>query len=218
MSEEEANPLPDHSVKAIWLRYRVAIILLAVSVFFIAVSLTLLVKSIQTTTPITFSRSVDEASVAGFTVGTDVLIAVDVEGAVARPGVYKLPRESRMEEAIKLAGGLTDQADTDTIAKTINLASKLIDGAKIYIPKVGDTQSDIVRRESSSSNPSDPSYPSFINVNTGSQSELESLPGIGPVTAGKIISGRPYQTLTELVTKKAMSQSLFDKLKDSLAL
>ena len=56
----------------------------------------------------------------------------------------------------------------------------------------------------------------LININTATQTELEALPGVGPVTAGKIIDGRPYQTLEELKTKKAVGNALFEKIKDKL--
>ncbi|MBI2404837.1 helix-hairpin-helix domain-containing protein [Candidatus Gottesmanbacteria bacterium] len=57
-----------------------------------------------------------------------------------------------------------------------------------------------------------------VNINTASQNELESLPGVGPVTAKKIIDNRPYQTLEELVSKKAVGNALFEKIKGSLSL
>ncbi len=100
---------------------------------------------------------------------------------------------------------------TEAIARSINRAAKLADGAKIYIPAIGQDHVPDEARLSAG-------IAAFININTASQSELESLTGIGLVTAGKIISGRPFLRLEELVEKKAMSQSLFDKLKDQLTL
>ena len=58
----------------------------------------------------------------------------------------------------------------------------------------------------------------LININSASQTELEALPGVGPVTAGKIIDGRPYQTLEELKSKKAVGNALFEKIKDKLTI
>src|SRR3989338_8846668 len=92
-----------------WKTYRVPIILGLVSIFFIIVSLTILIKSVQTSTPITFSS--DEASVAGAMRGSEIV--VDVSGAVATPGVYSMPMGSRVEEAIAAAGGLSAQVDND---------------------------------------------------------------------------------------------------------
>ena len=192
----------------VWKTYRAPIILGVVSTFFIIVSLTILIKSVQTSTPITFSS--DEASVAGVMRGGEVV--VDIAGAVARPGVYNLPAGSRAEEAIATAGGLSAQVDDDRLAKVVNRAAKLSDGAKIYIPKMGDmvTRPGPVSDSLTSHN--------SVSINAASQSELEALSGIGPATAKKIISGRPYTSLEELVAKKAMGQALFDKLKNQLTL
>ncbi|MBI3577368.1 ComEA family DNA-binding protein [Candidatus Gottesmanbacteria bacterium] len=202
--DEEISPKKPESLRDQLIRLRLPLGIGAVSILLVVISLVLLIKSVQTTTPIKFSHS---ASPSGEASGQASSIAVDVEGAVARPGVYRLPAGARVEEAIKAAGGLSSEADVDQIAKTINLATKLVDGAKLYIPKKGDSPaSNIVRREST------------VSINSASQSELEALPGVGPAIAQKIIASRPYQVLTELVTKKAMSQSLFDKLKDRLTL
>lgn len=191
-----------------WKTYRVPIILGLVSIFFIIVSLTILIKSVQTNTPITFTS--DEATVAGVMRGE---VVVDVSGGIARPGVYTLALGSRVEDAIAAAGGLSGEADTDRLAKVVNRAAKLSDGAKIYIPTM--TGRDPVNDETSY-NILTGSRP--VSVNAASQSELETLTGIGPATARKIISGRPYTSLEELVAKKAMGGALFEKLKSQLTL
>lgn len=201
-----------NSLVNVWHTYRISIVLGSISLVFIIISVILLVKSVQTTTPIEFSDA-HEASVAGQMTPS---IVVDIEGAVNKPGLYTLPDGARVGELMERAGGLTGEADKEAIAKTINLATKLVDGAKIYIPTIGDSNSpsNIVRRETMTTQ----TGATLMNINTASLSELESLPGVGPVTAGKIIEYRPYQVLTELVTKKAVSQSLFNKIKDSLSL
>lgn len=188
------------------------IVLGGVSFLFILLSITIFIKSYQPQTPITFSSDGHEASIAGVRVESTML--VDVEGAVVHPGVYTLSEGSRVEEAITAAGGFTKDADHDATARSVNRAAKLSDGAKLYIPAVGESSESFPPTSLSSPN----SLISPININSSSQSELESLSGIGPVTAGKIISGRPHMRLEELVEKKAMSQSLFDKLKDQLTL
>lgn len=141
-------------------------------------------------------------------------LTVDVAGAVLHPGVYKLDGGARVGDALAVAGGLTGEADASWFEKNINRAAKLKDGDKVRIPFIGDSDlksagsAGVVAGVSSK----------LVSVNSASQPELEALPGIGPATAGKIIAGRPYQKLDELVSKKVLSQSLFDKLKDSLAL
>lgn len=204
----------------VWKAYRVPIILGLVSTLFIIVSLTILIKSTQTSTPITFSS--DEASVAGAMRGNK--ITVDVSGAVTNPGVYSLDQESRVEDAIAAAGGLSGDVDRDRLEKSVNRAAKLSDGAKIYIPKVGDTQTSSNSMTGPGPVNDETSYNILtglhpVSINAASQQELiDTLVGVGPSTAKKIISGRPYATLEELVAKKAMGQALFDKLKAQLTL
>lgn len=187
-----------------WKHYRVPIVIGLGSILFIVISLTILIKSVQTSTPITFSSD-SEASVAGVMRQSELV--VDIAGAVVKPGVYRLPAGSRVEDAIVVAGGLSGDVDSDRLAKVVNRAAKLSDGAKIYIPKAGDTVAGL-----------HPANDNSVSVNAASSSELEELTGIGPVTAKKIISSRPYTSLEELVSKKAMGQALFDKLKGQLTL
>lgn len=187
--------------------YKVPLIIGGISMLLIAISVVLFVKSVQTTTPIQFFGSSEEATQSGVV----SMITVDIEGAVVKPGVYQLPAGSRVEDAIIMAGNITSDVDAFQLSQTINRATKLVDGAKLYIPKVGDAQ-----RSSDTSGNMTRINP--VNVNTATQAELESLSGIGPVTAQKIIASRPYQTLEELVAKKAMGQSLFIKLKDKISL
>ncbi|MBI3559682.1 helix-hairpin-helix domain-containing protein [Candidatus Gottesmanbacteria bacterium] len=203
-----------------WNAYRTPVILGLVSILFIIISLTILLKSVQTSTPITFSS--DEASVAGAMRGSDTVpagrqVVVDVAGAVSRPGVYTVPAGSRVEDAIVAAGGLSADVDEGRLAKVVNRAAKLSDGAKLYIPKVGDTKT-----SQNIMTGRDPANQMtgiiLVSVNAASQQELEALSGIGPATAKKIIGGRPYQSLEELVGKKAMGGALFDKLKNQLTL
>lgn len=223
MAQTEA-PSSESVIQRIWREYKFPLFLGSASILVIVFSIVLLAKSIQTTTPITFIAS--SATESG---KLDETVAVDVEGAVVRPGVYRVKKGERVEEALAAAGGFRNDADVEKIAKLINRAAKVADGSKIYIPKIGeDTTSHnnetLSRRDNASYNvsgitdPSDPSVASLISINSASQSELESLPGVGPVIAGKIIAGRPYGTPEELVAKKVMSQNLFTKLQNLLSL
>lgn len=133
-------------------------------------------------------------------------IFIDIEGAVVVPGLYKLPQDSRIQDSLIAAGGLSATADREYIAKNLNLATKLTDGAKIYVPSIGEAVIGGAVLNSSSQ----------ININTGSQSGLESLPGIGPVTAAKIIEGRPYGSIDELLSKKIVGSKVFNQIKDKI--
>jgi competence protein ComEA len=188
------------------------------SVFVIALSLILLVKSIQSTKPIEFSTEKNEASGSALGVTS---IMVDVEGAVVHPGLYSLAAGARVEDAIVAAGGLAKDVDEALFAKNINRASKIVDGAKLYIPRAGENQTSDNNGTSYNINSSlngSSQNGALVNINFASQSELESLPGVGPVTAQKIIDNRPYQTLDELVAKKAIGTSLYEKIKNNLSL
>src|SRR3989344_4064277 len=87
-------------------------------------------------------------------------IFIDIEGAVVKPGLYKLPHDSRIQDSLIAAGGLSVLADREYIAKNLNLATKLTDGAKIYVPAIGEAVMGGAVLNSSSQ----------ININTGSQS------------------------------------------------
>lgn len=138
-------------------------------------------------------------------------ITVDIAGAVVKPGVYTLAGDSRMQDAFIAAGGMSADADRDRIAKTVNLAAKVTDGAKIYVPKVGEKEaSGPVQVVAGSS-------VGTLNINEASASRLEDLPGIGQVTAEKIIDGRPYTTIEELLEKKIVGEKVFDQIKDKIA-
>ncbi len=138
------------------------------------------------------------------------LIRVDVSGSVVSPGVYELNSYARIQDALIKAGGLSADADRNFVSKNINLAQKLSDGAKIYIPSANENSNP--SGLSSISNPSTLNH--LININLASADELDSLPGIGPATAAKIISGRPYETIDDLLTKKAVGKSVLEKIKD----
>lgn len=132
-------------------------------------------------------------------------IVVDVSGEVVKPGVYKLSSGARVEEALAAAGGMTGDADTNYIEKYLNRAMRLLDGQKIYIPHVGAGNAQGSMRNAQ------------LNINTASQRELEGLAGIGPVTAGKIISNRPYQDTSELLSKKIVGQKVYEQIKDLIS-
>ena len=109
---------------------------------------------------------------------------VYVAGAVKNPGVYKLQAGSRVDDAVKAAGGMSRKADSSAV----NLARVIVDGEQITIPEKGST-SNVGMTLSSAANTASESS-GKVNINTATSEELESLPGIGEVTAQKIISNR----------------------------
>lgn len=151
-------------------------------------------------------------------------ITVDIEGAVLKPGVYKLPKDARVHDALIKAGGMSGKADRVQVAKALNLASKIIDGGKIYIPFEGDSvnisQTGSPLRQGSEGQAGQSvmgdTATNLININSASSTELDTLPGVGPATSEKIINNRPYERIEDLITKKAVGQSVFDKIKDKI--
>lgn len=145
----------------------------------------------------------------------EAVIFVDLQGAVEKPGVYELPGGDRLNDLLIRAGGLSAEADREWAGKNLNLAAKLTDGQKIYIPKRGDliSKTGVLGGGISTGVVSGQAV---ININTASASELDSLPGIGEVRAQAIIQNRPYSSIEELLTKKVIPKSVYEKIKEKI--
>jgi competence protein ComEA len=209
MSMEEGTDVRFELVQSdFWNTYKVPILLGIVSVLLIVLSIVLLIKSTQTA-PIRFSG--ESASTSAILNGT---ITIDIEGAVVRPGVYEMTQGSRIEDAITKSGGLSADADTERIAKTINRAAKLTDGMKLFFPFIEGTS---VPSESLQEGESVVGV-NGVSINSATRDELISLYGVGPATADKIITGRPYSSVEELLSRHILNSSTYTKLKDQLTL
>jgi competence protein ComEA len=156
-------------------------------------------------------------------------IFVDVAGAVKNPGVYEATFGARLKDVLDLAGGLSDEADKFFFQRNFNLAKIVIDQEKIYIPSTWEVQSGIFVENQRTLDYTQKTNINWeggnlensinkININQATAEELETLPGIGKLTAQKIIKNRPYQTIDELLTKKVISKSTFEKIKDLISL
>jgi len=132
-------------------------------------------------------------------------IFVYLEGAVEKPGVYELPSETRLNDLLVRAGGLAATADRQWMAENLNLAQKLTDGIKIYLPFEGEETKETEEKNKK------------INLNKASLSQLDSLWGIGQKRAEDIIKNRPYQSIEELLTKKIIPQNVYEEIKDEIA-
>ncbi|MDD5147537.1 MAG: helix-hairpin-helix domain-containing protein [Candidatus Daviesbacteria bacterium] len=140
------------------------------------------------------------------------MISVDVSGAVKTPGVYQLKDGSRIEDAVVASGGFVETTNTEYVSKYLNMAQKLSDGSKVYVPFTGEQ----VSGPQAGAVAGTTAAISKVNINTATQAELEALPGIGPVTASKIISDRPYQAIEDLFNKKIAGKAVFEKIKDQI--
>lgn len=147
-------------------------------------------------------------------------IYVHVTGEVHLPGLYKLPKGSRVADAINMAGGATSNGDLDSL----NLASPLKDGDKIVVPAKSKEEANFQLQTQNSSAQSRISYfsssgnSSKININTASAKELESLPGIGPVLAQRIVDYRAqkggFKTIEEIMEVSGIGEKRFEAIKD----
>ena len=144
-------------------------------------------------------------------------IKVHISGAVKNEGVYELEEDARIIDVIEKAGGTLEIADM----KNVNLASKLEDGMKIYIPKQGEevtNSNQEVEENIALGNTSKESSKGKININKASKEELDTLPGIGESTAEKIINYRKehksFKSIEELKEVKGIGDAKFEEIKD----
>jgi competence protein ComEA len=108
--------------------------------------------------------------------GAGERVVVHVAGAVRRPGVYRLRSGSRVQDAVRLAGGAKPRADLGGL----NLAAKLEDGRQVLVP----------RREPAAGGGAAAATPAKVNLNTATEVQLDGLAGVGPATAAKILAYR----------------------------
>ena len=138
-------------------------------------------------------------------------LRVHVCGAVNQPGVYLLPPGSILQHAIEAAGGPTNSAGMSTL----NLASHLVDGQQVYVPKLEDHTTPLPSGPTTS-NPSIPDQ--LININTATASELDLLPGLGPSLAQNIIEHRqtygPFTTIEDLINVSGIGYVKLEGLRD----
>lgn len=139
-------------------------------------------------------------------------IFVHVAGAVEKPGLYCLSSGARVNDALVAAGGLTASADREWFNKSINLAQELLDGIKLYIPFQGEEEAFITPAPGAGES----YHAGRININTASLAELDSLPGIGPAYAERIISQRPFAKIEDLLNVSGIGKATFDKIKDQI--
>ena len=139
-------------------------------------------------------------------------LVVEVAGAVVRPGVYTLPGGSRIGDAIALAGGFSVSVDAAAANAALNLAAPAVDGTKVQVPVRGAATPSVPRAAGGGTT----GGTNAVDLNSASQSELEALPGIGPVTAKKILDARaeaPFRAVDDLRTRKLVGQSTFEKIR-----
>lgn len=147
--------------------------------------------------------------------GSRADLVVDVGGAVARPGVYRLPAGSRIGDAIAAAGGYGPRVDAAAADLKLNLAAILRDGDEVSVPSRDGTAG--ARSGASSGGPAaSKGAGGPLDLNTATAAELDTLPGVGPATAAKIIAAReerPFSSVDDLRTRKVLGAAALEKIR-----
>ena len=139
------------------------------------------------------------------------LLVVHMSGEVIAPGLYRLPTGARIDDALKAAGGPTGEGDIHRL----NLAARLADGQQIVVPK---RINPVLAALTETASPT----PGRVNINLAGVAELDRLPGVGPVTAQRIVAYReqngPFTSVEQLKEAKLVNAATFEKIKDLVGL
>lgn len=203
-------------------KYLIEIILLFMALTITMISLTLYAKN---------NQNLDKEDIPVKQTYKQDSIYVDVSGAVKKPNLYKVNFGTRIKEAIDKAGGLSDEADVVFFNRNFNLARIVTDQEKIYVPSTSEINNGIFIQNPQVLNYIEPNRSTgianntptednnqLISLNSATIEELDQLPGVGQVTANKIIINRPYTTLDDLLTKKVINKGVFEKIKDLISI
>jgi len=150
-------------------------------------------------------------------------IRVDIEGAIKKPGVYVLKSEAILEDLVAQAGGVTENIDKIRFAQEFNRAEVLSDGQKIYLPFAGEVAGAATNNTSGSATESNTIQTAGkINLNSATAEQLDTLSGIGPAYAARIIEYRQahggFKIIEEIMEIKGIGQKTFDKIKDQITI
>lgn len=147
--------------------------------------------------------------------GAETMIYVDIKGAVKVPGIYQLKNQQRIWDALALAGGVSEEADT----AQVNYAQKVKDQMIIYVPKKGEPVAQSLETLQESA-PAQQNQEEKINLNTATEAELQTISGIGAKKAQEIIRFRdeqgPFKTVEELKNVPGIGEKTVERLKDML--
>lgn len=144
-------------------------------------------------------------------------IVVHAAGAVAVPGLYRLPSPARVDDVVRAAGGLAADADADRL----NLAAEVADGARVFVPRIGAEVPTVDGGVGASAPPpggDDAAAPATVDLNTATPDQLEELPGVGPATAAAIVDHReqhgPFRSVEGLLDVRGIGDAKLEALRD----
>ena len=157
----------------------------------------------------TLPRASESAAPAGSVAPSTVpALVVQAAGAVVRPGLYRLSAGARVDDLVTAAGGMTPDADPDRI----NLAAPVVDGQKVYVPRVGEPIPADVGASTASG-----SAPQPIDLNSASVAQLDGLPGIGPATAQAIVDYRSqhgrFRSVDDLLNVRGIGAAKLEQIR-----
>jgi len=149
-------------------------------------------------------RADTATSLAGASVG-DEAIVVHAAGAVARPGVYKVPGGSRVNDVVTAAGGPAVDADLDQL----DLAAKVSDGDRVYVPRRGESVPAVAGGPAGTTGP--------LDLNRATVEQLDGLPGVGPATAQAIVDWRTkhgrFRSVQDLLDVPGIGPAKLDRIR-----
>jgi len=165
------------------------------------------------------------AAVSSTTTAIAEELVVQAAGAVARPDVYRLPADARVDDLVREAGGLTPDADADRV----NLAAPVGDGERVWVPRRGEVDPPQVVAGTggggsagagdpgTSSTDVTPAEAEVVDLNTATATDLETLPGVGPATAAAILSYRDEQgafsSVDELLEVRGIGEAKLEAIR-----
>lgn len=138
-------------------------------------------------------------------VSAETDVYVEVSGAVVKPGVFRLSSASRIQDAMLQAGGFLEMADQAYIHQKLNLASRVTDQSKIYIPFQGESSAVVAQGDDSNGGASSSSS---RTINSLSLAELDAIPGIGEARAATVLQGMPYSDAADFQERSGLPANI----------